>query len=345
MKFLSDYWYAAGWSSEITDKPLARRILDRPVALFRTASGKAVAFDDCCPHRMVPLSRGTVENETLRCGYHGLRFDCSGACVEVPGQVNIPPRAKVHSYPLVERWNFTWIWMGEPARANPALIPELPWLSRADWAYSHGCITYACNYGLLLDNLIDLSHTTFVHQRTIGTDDVAKTPVKTTSDGNRVLVERVMANTEPSIMYRKAGGFSGKVDRWQRIEYSPPTSIVIDAGAVPAGTGDKSRGIDTRIINMITPETPTTTFHFWAFARDFKVDDPSMTEYLSSAIVTTFNEDKLLIDDQQRNVEARPQQRMLDNAADSGVVQARRIVERLLREQEAPRTADQSISW
>lgn len=339
MSFLTNYWYAAGWSSEITAQPLARRILDRPVALFRTESGKAAAFDDCCPHRMVPLSRGMVEGESLRCGYHGLRFDCSGMCVEVPGQSSIPPRAKVHAYPLLERWNVAWIWMGDPAAANPDLIPQLPWLTRSDWAYSNGCITYACNYVLLLDNLIDLSHTTFVHQRTIGTDDVAKTPVKTTSDAGRVLVERYMNDTEPSIMYKKAGGFTGKVDRWQRIEYTPPTNIIIDAGAVPAGSGDKKLGIDTRVINIITPETSSSTFHFWAFARDFKIDDPSMTEYLSKAIVITFNEDKLLIDDQQRNVDARPQQRMLDNAADSGVVQVRRIVERLLRAQEAPRTA------
>jgi vanillate O-demethylase monooxygenase subunit len=339
MKFLENYWYAAGWSEEITAQPLARRILDRPVALFRTASGKAAAFDDCCPHRMVPLSRGRVEGESLRCGYHGLRFDCSGKCVEVPGQVSIPPRAKVTSYPLVERWKFAWLWMGDPALANPDSIPELPWLDSADWADSHGCIVYDCNYVLLLDNLIDLSHTTFVHQRTIGTDDVAKTPVKTTSDARHVLVERYMDNTEPSIMYKRAGGFTGNVDRWQKIEYTPPTNIVIDAGAVPAGTGDAKRGIGTRIINIITPQTPTSTLHFWAFARDFKLDDPSMTQYLADAVTTTFNEDKALIDDQQRNVDARPQQRMLDNNADSGVVLARRIVERLLAE-EASRSAD-----
>jgi vanillate monooxygenase len=338
MNFLHNYWYAAAWSEEIGGTPLARRILDRPVALFRTESGRAAAFDDCCPHRMVPLSRGRVEGESLRCGYHGLRFDCSGSCVEVPGQVNIPPRAKVTSYPLVERWNFAWIWMGEPATANPDLIPELPWLTARDWAYSHGCIVYECNYVLLLDNLIDLSHTTFVHQRTIGTDDVAKTPVKTSGDARRVLVERYMNDTEPSIMYKKAGGFTGKVDRWQKIEYTPPTNIIIDAGAVPAGTDDRKRGIDTRIINIITPQTPTSTFHFWAFARDFKLDDPSMTQYLADAVMITFNEDKLLIDDQQRNVDAHPQQRMLNNAADSGVVLARRIVERLLAE-EASRSA------
>jgi phenylpropionate dioxygenase-like ring-hydroxylating dioxygenase large terminal subunit len=339
MKFLENFWYAAGWSSEITAKPLARRILDRPVALFRTESGKAAAFDDCCPHRMVPLSRGTVEGESLRCGYHGLRFDCSGQCVEVPGQVNIPPRAKVTSHALVERWNLAWIWMGDAAAANEELIPALPWLTATDWAYSHGCITYACNYVLLLDNLIDLSHTTFVHRQTIGTDDVARTPIKTTSGAAHVLVERHMTDTEPSIMYRKAGGFTGKVDRWQKIAFTPPTNIIIDAGAVPAGTGDTKRGIGTRIINLITPETPTSTFHFWAFARDFKLDDPSMTKYLGDAVMITFNEDKLLIDDQQRNVDARPRQRMLDNTADTGVVLARRIVERLLHEQEAQRSA------
>lgn len=337
MKFLENFWYAAGWSDEITSQPLARRILDRPVALFRTESGKAAAFDDCCPHRMVPLSRGRVEGESLRCGYHGLRFDCSGKCVEVPGQVNIPPRAKVTSYPLLERWNLAWIWMGDPALVDESLIPPLPWLTAKDWAYSHGCIVYECNYVLLLDNLIDLSHTTFVHQRTIGTQDVAKTPVKTTGDARRVLVERYMNDTEPSIMYKRLGDFTGTVNRWQKIEYTVPTNIIIDAGAVPTKE-NTGRGINTRIINLITPQTPTSTFHFWAFARDFKLDDRATGDYLTEAINITFNEDKVLIDEQQKNVDARPQQRMLDNNADSGVVMARRIVERLLAE-EASRSA------
>jgi len=338
MRFLENFWYAAGWTDEITAQPLARRILDRPVALFRTASGKAAAFDDCCPHRMVPLSRGRVEGETLRCGYHGLRFDCAGKCVEVPGQANIPPRAKVTSYPLLERWNMAWIWMGDPALADENLIPELPWLTSRDWAYSHGCIVYECNYALLLDNLIDLSHTTFVHLRTIGTDDVARTPVKTTGDTRRVLVERHMNATEPSIMYRRLGDFTAKVNRWQKIEYTAPTNIVIDAGAVPTKE-NTGRAINTRVINLITPQTPASTFHFWAFARDFKLADAATGDYLTEALNITFNEDKVLIDEQQRNVDARPQQRMLDNNADAGVVMTRRIIERLLREHEVRSSA------
>jgi phenylpropionate dioxygenase-like ring-hydroxylating dioxygenase large terminal subunit len=333
--FLHAHWYAAAWSREITAKPLARRILGRPVALFRTESGQAAALEDCCPHRMAPLSLGEVAGETLRCGYHGLRFDCTGACVEIPGQVGIPPRARVRAYPVVERWGFAWIWMGDPAAADPATIPPLPWMSAPDWTYTGGTIVYHCSYVLLLDNLIDLSHTTFVHRQTIGTDDVARTPITTTAGPARVLVERYMNDTDPSVLYVRAGGFTGKVDRWQRIEYTPPANVVIDAGAVPAGTNDKSRGIDTRIVNIITPESEASTFHFWAFVRNFKLDDAELDDFIERAIVQTFNEDKVLIDGQQRNVAERPGQRMLDNNADTGVVQVRRIVERLMREQAA----------
>ena len=333
MNFLAGFWYVAGWSAEITTTPLARRILDRPVLLYRTESGQAAALDDCCPHRMVPLSRGTVEGESLRCGYHGLRFDGSGRCVEIPGQAHIPGRASVRAWPLIERWQFAWIWTGDPAEADPTLIPSLPWLDSPEWVASRGCITYACNYVLLLDNLIDLSHTTFVHRSTIGTDDVARTPVRTTAEAARVLVERDMTDTEPSRLYRKAGDFAGHVDRWQRIEYSPPARVIIDAGAVSVEPAEAGRRIDTRVINLITPETSRSTLHFWAFARDFKLDDVALTDEIAQALVVTFNEDRVLIDDQQRMLDERPQQRMLDNAADQGVVLARRMIDRLLRDQ------------
>jgi vanillate O-demethylase monooxygenase subunit len=333
--FLTNYWYAAAWASEITSAPLARTILDRPIALFRTESGALGAFDDCCPHRMAPLSFGSVVGETLRCGYHGLRFDCGGKCVEIPGQASIPPRAKVRAYPTVERWKLAWIWMGQPAAADPAAIPALTWLDDPEWDFSHGTVVYDCNHVLMCDNLMDLSHTTFTHRRTIGTDDVARTGVTTKATADTVLVERMMRNTEPSPFYKTIGGFTERVDRWQKIEYTPPTSIVIDAGAVPAGTNDRSRGIDTRIINMITPETPTRTFQFWAFARNFRVGDDALTRWIADAIVLTFNEDKTIIDAQQRNVTARPNQRMLDNNADAGVVLMRQAMDRCLARERA----------
>ena len=335
MEFLSNYWYAAAWSEELTTAPLARTILGKPIALFRTQSGRVQAFEDCCPHRMARLSLGTVDGETLRCRYHGLQFDCSGACVQVPGQTEIPDGARVHAYPTIEKWNLIWLWTGRSEAADPNLIPSLIWLDSPDWAFSHGTIVYDCNYVLLCDNLIDLSHTTFTHRETIGTDDVVRTGIETIVDEDRVLVVREMYDTAPSILYKRAGDFTGKVDRWQRIEYTPPTNIVIDAGAVPATTNDRSQGIDTRVINMITPETATRTVHHWAFARNFKLDDPSMMRDIGDAVLQTFNEDKEILDGQQANVTTRPRQRMLDNPADSGVVAARKIIDRLLREETA----------
>jgi vanillate O-demethylase monooxygenase subunit len=335
MAFLRNYWYAAAWSEELTTAPLARTLLGEPVVLFRTQSGKAQAFDDCCPHRMARLSAGKVEGETLRCGYHGLRFDCSGVCVEIPGQADIPDRARVHAYPTVERWSLVWIWAGRPEAADPDLIPALTWLDSPDWAFSHGTISYDCNYVLLCDNLLDLSHTTFTHPQTIGTDDVARTGIGVEVGDERVRVVREMRNTEPSILYKRVGGFTGLVDRWQRIEFTPPMNVLIDAGAVPVGANDPGRGMNTWVINMITPETATRTFHFWAFARDCKIDDVTMTRDIADAIVRTFNEDKTIIGGQQANVAARPRQRMLDNAADKGVVAARQIIDRLLRQESA----------
>src|SRR5579885_1747783 len=116
--FLQNAWYVAAWDREVGRTPVARTILNQPVVLYRKADGTAVALEDRCCHRHLPLSKGMVVADDLRCGYHGLRYDATGACVEIPGQPQIPPTARVRSYPVVEKWNWVWIWMGEPARAD-----------------------------------------------------------------------------------------------------------------------------------------------------------------------------------------------------------------------------------
>lgn len=332
--YLENTWYVAAWSDEVGERPLARRILGRPVVLFRGAGGRAAALDDCCPHRLAPLSLGEVDGDWLRCGYHGLAFDCAGTCQDVPGQDNIPRWARVRSYVLAEKWNLAWIWMGDPAAADPALIPDCPWLVAPDWSYSHGLIDYQCHYLLLIDNLLDLSHTTFTHKGTIGTDSSAANPVRAHRSNGTVHIERLMNDAAPSPMYRAVGGFEGNVDRWQRIAYEPPGNIIIDAGAVPAGSNDPSRGIDTRIINFLTPATDESVHHFWAFARNFAVGDPAMTDFIRQQIEVTFNEDRAVLDGQQARMSERPEQPLRDKNADTGLVLARRLLEERI-EQEA----------
>ncbi len=324
--FVEDAWYIAAWADEVADAPLARRILNRPVVVFRTESGAPAAFDDCCPHRMVPLSLGRVEGESLRCGYHGLQFATDGRCVKVPGQDDAPRGLDVKAYPVVERWRLVWVWMGAPDRADAAAIPSLPWLDDPGWRAPVGVIRYGCDYRLLIDNLLDLSHTTFVHQSTIGTEDVARTPVISERIDGKVMVTREMNDTEPSKLYVQLGGFTGRVDRWQRIAYQTPATVVIDAGAVPAGSNDPGGGIDTRVINVLTPETEASVLHYWAFARNFSLDDDTVDDFLAGAIKTTFKEDLAFLDAQQSRIEERPGQQLANVAADAGVVLARRLL-------------------
>src|SRR5947208_10186817 len=111
--YLRNSWYVAAWDREVSRRPLARTYLDEPVVLFRKEDGTPVALQDRCCHRYLPLSRGKLEADRLRCGYHGLLFDADGKCVEIPGQANIPPQAKVRAFPTQERVGWIWIWMGD----------------------------------------------------------------------------------------------------------------------------------------------------------------------------------------------------------------------------------------
>ena len=146
--FLRNHWYVAASGSEIGRKPFRRIIMNEPVVFYRTEDGTPIALEDRCPHRRLPLSMGKlVENDVLQCHYHGLRFDRTGACVRVPGQDMIPPTARVKTYPVVERYKWLWIWMGDPALADPAKITDYHWLDDPDWGaksdYLHAAVQLA----------------------------------------------------------------------------------------------------------------------------------------------------------------------------------------------------------
>ena len=130
--FLRNHWYVAASGSEIGRKPFRRIIMNEPVVFYRTEDGTPVALEDRCPHRRLPLSMGKlVGDDVLQCHYHGLRFDRTGACVRVPGQDMIPQTARVKTYPVVERYKWLWIWMGDPALADPGQDHRLPLARRS----------------------------------------------------------------------------------------------------------------------------------------------------------------------------------------------------------------------
>src|SRR5690606_34546041 len=124
-------------------------------------------------------SRGRREGDCLRCMYHGLKFDRSGQCVEIPAQDRIPPNARVRVFPVEERHRWVWIWMGDPARADPSLIPDTHWLDDPQWRSLEGYTHYSTDYLLIADNLLDLAHLPYVHPTTLGgSEDYARSPAK-----------------------------------------------------------------------------------------------------------------------------------------------------------------------
>ena len=123
---LRNAWYIAAWADEIGGQPLARRICNEPIVLFRDGTGRVGALADRCCHRAAPLSMGSVVEEGIQCGYHGLVIDGSGRCVRIPGQKQIPADARVRSYPAIEKDQMVWVWMGDPAKADERRSSTIP---------------------------------------------------------------------------------------------------------------------------------------------------------------------------------------------------------------------------
>jgi len=329
-------WYAALWSRDLADEPVARTFLGEPVVLFRGASGRAAALEDRCCHRAAPLSRGTVTGEALRCGYHGLLFKHLGHCIEVPIQAQIPPGAQVRAYPVHEQWNVVWIWMGDPARADRALVPELPWLDSADWTATPGYLHLQSNAQLLVDNLLDFTHVAYLHGRTIAGDPREATiPTRTERLERGIRTGRWMLDVTPPPLFAAAGGFNGPVDRWQWATWLPPSTVYIDVGCARHGTGapegDRSEGISIWSTHLVTPETETSCHYNFGFARNFRLADDAMSRLLFDGSRDTFLEDKSMLEAQQRNLKGGALDGLIDVATDTAQLQVRRILADLRR--------------
>jgi phenylpropionate dioxygenase-like ring-hydroxylating dioxygenase large terminal subunit len=338
--FLRNYWYVAAWAEEIGRKPLRRVLLGEPVVMFRSEAGTPVAFEDRCPHRHLPLSMGKLVGDELQCHYHGLRFGIDGRCVRIPGQDQIPQKARVRTYPVVERYKWLWIWMGDPAMADPEQITDFHWLDDPNWGVKGSYLHVKANWQLVVDNLLDLTHLAFVHESTIGNSALAEhASVKVARSANNVVVTRWIIDQEPPPTFKKVGGFTENVDRWQIIDFAPPAFLRLDVGATPTGTGapegKRVNGISMRNLNAITPESETTSHYFWAQAHDFDVKNAETTNKIFEQIETAFLEDVEVFSAQQSNLDLISDPSQIDINADSGVIQARRILARLHEEEQA----------
>lgn len=344
--FLRNMWYVAGFSADLQPgKCLARRFLNEPVVLFRTQSGVISALIDRCSHRAMPLSKGHVDGERIRCAYHGVEFAPSGACARIPGQDRVPPAANLRAYPVCERDEFIWIWMGDVEKADTNLIMSNPEHRDPSWSWRPYYMHVKCNWQLLVDNILDLTHVAYIHANTIGGNPQTHfaADVSVEFNGQKVTLLRKMPNSVPPKTYIAAGGFKGNVDRWQMVEYQPGNGNVlrVNAGACEVGTGAyegrRDNGFVLLNIHGITPETETSTHYIWTICTNAPRES-GVPDLLFDQFYETICEDERALEAQQSRINDTPDMRFVGIASDGALNRARMLLD-AMHKSEAAATA------
>ena len=346
--FPKNAWYVACTPDEIEGKPLGRQICGEKIVFYRGEEGRVAAVEDFCPHRGAPLSLGFVREGRLVCGYHGLQMGCEGKPVAMPGQ-RVRGFPCIRSYPVEERYGFVWVWPGDPALADPAAIHHLPWADSPDWAYGGGLFHIACDYRLMVDNLMDLSHETYVHASSIGQKEIDEAPVSTRLEGAQVVTSRFMENVMPPPFWQAALRGNGladdvPVDRWQICRFDAPGHVMIEVGVAHAGKGgyhaDPAHKVSSIVVDFMTPESATSHWYFWGMARNFKPGDQALTEAIRAGQAGIFAEDRAILERQQENLLRHPERRLLMLNIDAGGVQSRRIIDQWLAREASAATGE-----
>jgi vanillate O-demethylase monooxygenase subunit len=344
MSYVRNAWYVAGWTRDLeAEAPAAIHILGEPIVLWRGTDGIVTALEDRCVHRLAPLSLGRCEGDKLRCMYHGLLFDRSGTVVEIPGQDIVPGQARVKSYPVIERHSWIWVWMGDAAAADEALIPPAVGLDHPDYILGHGNIDYAAEARLINDNLLDFSHLSYVHAKSFGSPESwARERPKITPLNRGVRVERWLSG-ESTI---PGQSFGEPIERYARYDFLIPGVLLMTGGCYPLGTSealggaapnlDEAENGVTFTSQAVTPMTEKTARYFFSWGPHRNHGDEALRDTLMGIAAMAFDEDRVMIEAQQRVINSTSEPRIMPTTADRGITLFNRLVEKLARSEQTP---------
>ncbi len=333
--FLKNAWYVATWDHEIGRDLTPVTMLGENIVLYRLQNGKLAALEDACPHRKLPLSMGRIKGDDVECGYHGLTFDCSGACTRVPGAERIPHVACVRSYPVEERYGLVWVWMGEAAKADPAEIFRVEHFGDPSWGVNRGeSMTINCNYLYMTDNLLDPSHVAWVHQSSFASSACEETPLETTVKSDGVVVWRWMLDSDPAPFYAPFLQFEGKCDRKQHYEVRYPSNAIIKAIFAPSGFGGEGRELPANTFlmdsyNFMTPVDENRTKYYWFQMRNFAPHDPDVSARFATSVRGAFEEDRVVLEAVHHGI-ANKKTPNLDLKIDVGPLRFRRKLSQMI---------------
>jgi vanillate O-demethylase monooxygenase subunit len=331
-------WWIAATSAEVTNVPFARRLLDRPIVLYRTAAGTPVALDDRCPHRWAPLSLGRVDGDRIVCRYHGMEFAANGGCVRIPSQPRIAANVRVRGYPLLERYGFVWMWGGDPALADGEAPPALEFLDDPAWRRVGGFMRVGANWLMFKENVLDLTHLSFLHATTAGVPDFDRPP-EVSVEGEIVTFRQSFLDATLGPLYRD--GLDIAPDRrMHRFSSGSSVAPALQFNALriedPAPAPGARATFLLNILHFATPETMSSTHYWWTMARDH--GKPWDAEHIKRMNEAVFSEDAWMLEAIQRTVNddgegAEPQE--ISVAADRAALAVRHAMARRVAAEEA----------
>jgi phenylpropionate dioxygenase-like ring-hydroxylating dioxygenase large terminal subunit len=326
-------WYVAATSDEVGDQPLGRRLLDRPVVLYRQESGSVAAFEDRCAHRAFPLSLGHVEGDLLVCAYHGFAYDAAGTCVRVPSQPHVPPGVCVRRFPVREEPPFVWIWLGRPEGAGTSAPPRLRWFYEDGWTAFGLNREVASNYMLLHEHYLDLTNVFVMHPEAVPPGIETLPPLDEVEVSEMsVSYSRALPAARLADWEAEATGLSRDTEYARREEgtfVSP--ALHVQRYAIDA---DDGRAYEQLRIQGFTPEGPATTHVFLQIARNYATDRAVVGDHLRALFHEMAARDTDVLETVQRQLgdEVEPR-RDLNVKADRAAVRARRVAQSMVEEE------------
>lgn len=343
LPLLFDHWYVAGLASEFDRSLRAKTLLERSVVMYRREDGGLVALQNRCVHRSFPLADSRLEGDNIRCGYHGILYNPRGHILEVPCQDHCPGR-QLRRYPVAERGPLVWIWMGEPDAADETRIPETDCLSAADWTAMWAARDLDGNYLLMHENLADLSHLPFLHEKTFGAAaGWASIPVQVEREGDCIHYWRETGDWAMAAPFYPPGlDLAGRPVHC-RLGASFVSPAMCrgwnDVTLLDASAGEQPV-LRNEINHYLTPATHDSAHYFWSFARNSDIHNEAYSKRFFGVVDTAFDEDR---------VATRAMQRVLDQdrhdfaemniAGDRSSIAVRRVILELVAREQATAAA------
>jgi len=344
--YLRNTWYVAMWSEELVRGELVTRtILNEPLVFFRTEDGSVAALSDRCAHRSAPLSMGKVlPGDRVQCPYHGLEFGAEGKCVHNPhGDGKIVATNRVRSFPVAEKHRLVWVWTGD-RQPDASAIPDFSVLDTDDeFAITkRDRIMVHANYELVTDNLLDLSHTSYLHDGILGNLEMVDAEMSIKHEGDTIVVGRASKNSSMPGMFKSLLPGFERVDKWNTIRWTAPSNLLLRSGVVEPGGAPES-GTGYYGIHLLTPETDSSThYHFAAVRWNIltRGDEVNLEIREKLGVTRRFafaDQDAPVIEAQQRRIEgANERVDPVLLSIDAGPVRYKRILQRLIQEESAP---------